>query len=31
MKFIVYNGPDVLNVINTLNNSGYSLNNFANY
>lgn len=31
MKFIVYNGPDVLNVINTLNNSGYSLTNFANY
>lgn len=31
MKFIVYNGPDVLNVINTLNNSDYSLNNFANY
>ena len=31
MKFIVYNGSDVLNVINTLNNSGYSLTNFANY
>lgn len=31
MKYIVYNGPDVLNVINTLNDSGYSLTNFTNY
>ena len=31
MKFIVYNGPDVINVVNTLNNSGYSLSNFTNY
>lgn len=31
MKFIVYNGPDALNVITTLNNSGYSLSNFTNY
>lgn len=31
MKYIVYNGPDVFNVINTLNDSGYSLTNFTNY
>lgn len=28
MRFIVYNGPDVVNVINILDNSGYSLSNF---
>ena len=31
MRFIVYNGPDIVKVINTLNNSGYSLSNFTNY
>lgn len=28
MRFIVYNGPDVVNVINILDKSGYSLSNF---
>lgn len=31
MRFIIYNGPDIINVINTLDNSGYSLSNFTNY
>ena len=31
MRFIVYNGPDIINVINMLDNSGYSLSNFNNY
>ena len=31
MRFIVYNGPDIVNVINSLDNSGYSLSNLSNY
>ena len=31
MRFIIYNGPDIVNVVNSLDNSGYSLSNFTNY
>lgn len=31
MKFIIYNGSDVIHTVNTLNDAGYSLNNFSNY
>ena len=31
MRFIIYNGPDIVNVISTLDNSGYSLSNLTNY
>lgn len=31
MRFIIYNGPDIVNVINSLDNSGYSLSNLSNY
>lgn len=31
MRFILYNGADIINAISALDNSGYSLNNFTNY